>query len=128
VCCKCNRMHDPIIKIVIFCACFTSQYCCDSILHASYLFRKSTDAADICSENDDIPTSPSSVGSTKTLIYDSGVEANYSPEGLQKTICNFTDSRKQRPASAPERRSSGNIRPNSPPPLPPHSSVSSGKF
>jgi hypothetical protein len=90
--------------------------------------RKSTDVTDICSENDDIPTTPSSMGSSKTVIYDSGVEANYSSEGLQKTVRNFTDNNKQRPTSVPERRSSGSIRPNSPPPLPPHSSSSSGKL
>jgi hypothetical protein len=90
-------------------------------------FRKSCDVTDICSEND-IPTSPSSMGSSKTVVYDSGVEANYSSEGLQKTLRNFTDSKKQRPTSTPERRNSGSIRPNSPPPLPPQSSGSSGKF
>lgn len=90
--------------------------------------RKSSDVADICSENDDIATVPSSMGSSKTVVYDSGVETNYSSEGLQKTLRNFTDSKKQRPASAPERRNSGSVRPNSPPPLPPQSSGSSGKF
>jgi hypothetical protein len=90
--------------------------------------RKFNDATYICSENDIIPTSPSNMGNNKTVVYDSGVEANYSPEGLQKTVKTCTDSKKQRPASAPDRRSSGSIRPNSPPPLPPQSSGSSGKF
>jgi hypothetical protein len=90
--------------------------------------RKSSDVADICLENDDIVTSPSSMGSNKTVMYDGGVEANYISEGLQKTVRNPTDSKKQRPTSAPERRNSGSVRPNSPPPLPPQSSGSSGKF
>lgn len=89
--------------------------------------RLSTDAADVCSENGDLPTSPSSLGSNKTVVYDTGFEANYSSEGLQKSITNATGARKQRSASTPERRNSGNIRPNSPPPLPPLSSGSSGK-
>lgn len=89
--------------------------------------RISTDATDICSENGDPPTSPSSLSSSKTVVYDVGIEANCSPEALQKTLTNATSTNKQRPMSAPERRNSGNIRPNSPPPLPPHSSSSSGK-
>jgi hypothetical protein len=90
--------------------------------------RMSTDATDICSENGDPPTSPSSLSSSKTVVYDAGVEANYSPEALQKTLTNATSTNKYRPMSAPERRNSGNTRPNSPPPLPPLSSGSSGKF
>jgi hypothetical protein len=117
----CLDMHN------ILCFCYFPILLCLN-LRVSYLFRKSIDATDVCSENDDIPTSPSSMGSSKTVVYDSGVEANYSPEGLQKTVWNFTDSKKQRPTSAPERKSSGNVRPNSPPPLPPHSPGSSGKF
>jgi len=87
----------------------------------------SIDATDICSENGDPPTSPSSLSSSKTVVYDASIEANCSPEVLQKTLTNATSTDKQRPMSAPERRNSGNIRPNSPPPLPPHSSGSSGK-
>ena len=90
--------------------------------------RISTDATDICSENGDPPTSPSSLSSSKTIVYDAGIEANYSPEALQKTLTNATNTNKQRPMSAPERKNSGNTRPNSPPPLPPNSSGSSGKF
>ncbi|KAJ4431135.1 hypothetical protein ANN_19730 [Periplaneta americana] len=86
--------------------------------------RRSTDTTDICSENGDTPTSPSSMSSSKTVVYDSGMEANYSQDTVQKTVANATTNKKQRPTSAPERRSSGNIRPNSPPPLPPHSSSS----
>ncbi|XP_069677432.1 uncharacterized protein Exn isoform X2 [Periplaneta americana] len=86
--------------------------------------RRLTDTTDICSENGDTPTSPSSMSSSKTVVYDSGMEANYSQDMVQKTVANTTTNKKQRPTSAPERRSSGNIRPNSPPPLPPHSSSS----
>jgi len=98
---------------------------CD-LFYMSY--RMSTDATDICSENGDPPTSPSSLSSSKTVVYDAGIEANYSPEALLKTLTNAASTNKQRPMSAPERRNSGNARPNSPPPLPPHSSGSSGKF
>jgi len=87
--------------------------------------RMSTDATDICSENGDPPTSPSSLSSSKTVVYDASIEANCSPEVLQKTLTNATSTNKQRPNSATERRNSGNIRPNSPPPLPPHNSGSS---
>jgi hypothetical protein len=90
--------------------------------------RMSTDATDICSENGDPPTSPSSLSSSKTVVYDAGTEANCSPEASQKTLTNATSTNKQRSVSAPERRNSGNTRPNSPPPLPPHSSGSSGNF
>jgi hypothetical protein len=93
-----------------------------------FFTRKSTDAADICSEYGDIPTSHSSVGSSKMVVYGSGVEANCSSVGLQKMLTNSTNSKKQRLTLAPERRNSGNVRPNSPPPLPPHSSGSSGKY
>lgn len=93
-----------------------------------HICSRKSDVADIYVENDDIATSSSSVGSSKTVVYESGVEANYSSEGLQKTLGNFADSKKQRPKSAPERRNSGSVRPNSPPPLPPQSSGSSGKF
>jgi neuronal guanine nucleotide exchange factor len=58
-------------------------------------------------------------------VYEAGIEANYSPEALQKTLTNATNTNKQRPMSAPERKNSGNTRPNSPPPLPPNSSGSS---
>jgi hypothetical protein len=93
-----------------------------------YLNRLSADATDICSENGDPPTSPSSLSSSKTVVYDVGIEANCSPEALQKTLTNATSTDKQKAMSAPERRNSGNVRPNSPPPLPPHSSGSSGQF
>ena len=88
----------------------------------------SADATDMCSENGDLPASPSSSGSNKTIVYDAGMEVNCSSEGLQKTLTNATGTKKQKPTSAAERRNSGSTRPNSPPPLPPHSSGSSGKF
>jgi hypothetical protein len=90
--------------------------------------RTSIDSTDICSENGDPPTSPSSLSSSKTVVYGAGTEANYSPEGSQKALTNATSTNQQRPTSATERRNSGNIRPNSPPPLPPRISGSSGKF
>ncbi|PSN52299.1 hypothetical protein C0J52_08549 [Blattella germanica] len=75
--------------------------------------RKSVDGGEACTENGDTPTSLSSAANSKTVVYDLGAELN---EKLQR---HSATSKKQRPASAPERRGSGNIRPNSPPPLPP---------
>jgi hypothetical protein len=106
-------------------------FCEPCISHCDLFYvsnRMSTDATDICSENGDPPTSPSSLSSSKTVVCDAGVEARSSPEALQKTLTNSASTNKQRPMSAPERRNSGNIRPNAPPPLPPHISGPSGMF
>lgn len=118
---NCNK-YDEIFLLLANVTVLSSQW---QVLSFN---RLSTDTADICVESGDTPTSSSSLGSSKTIVYDNGVNANYSSEGLQKMLTGFNNSSKQRPTSAPERRNSNNIRPNSPPPLPPNSSCSSGKF
>ena len=77
------------------------------------------DNQELNSENGDTPTSPSSISSSKTVVYESGVEAYSSQEKSQRGSISCLNNNKQRPNSAPERRSSGTVRPNSPPPLPP---------
>ncbi|KAJ9590440.1 hypothetical protein L9F63_016527, partial [Diploptera punctata] len=76
---------------------------------------KSVDSLEFPSENGDAPTTPSSVSSTMTIVGDSSA---------QRSSISSTNSKKEKPIPAPERRrNSAGIRPNSPPPLPPKPSA-----